>query len=163
MDGFLNEATVLGQDLFGRFTVSEAMGIWNGYKAKWSEMAISPLVLQMVHGWVARFLRLVTFDLRILEFACLQQLSHLNSASRNIYNQWCTLSPYAFSTSWSNQSDALWKPKTAIRDTSLTTIKSIPVAQQLHHVLLSWRQKPLLRSISGSHIQLNFLDLISSS
>lgn len=40
----MNEATVFGQDLFGRFTVSEAMGIWNGYKAKWSEMAISPLV-----------------------------------------------------------------------------------------------------------------------
>ena len=47
----MNEATVLGQDLFGRFTVSEAMGIWKGYKEKWSEMAISPLVLQMVHGW----------------------------------------------------------------------------------------------------------------
>ena len=83
----MNEATVLGQDLFGRFTVSEAMGIWNGYKAKWSEMAISPWVFQMAHSWVARFLRLVTFDLQILKFACLQQPSHLNSVSRNIYNQ----------------------------------------------------------------------------
>jgi len=44
VDGFMNEATVLGQDLFGRFTVSEAMGIWNGYKAKWSEMAISSFI-----------------------------------------------------------------------------------------------------------------------
>ena len=97
MDGFLNEATVLGQDLFGRFTVSEAMGIWNGYKAKWSEMAISPLVLQMVHGWVARFLRLVTFDLRILEFACLKAslvISIAHHATSTINDVPCHLIPF---------------------------------------------------------------------
>ena len=29
VDGFINEATVLGQDLFGRFTVNQAMDIWS--------------------------------------------------------------------------------------------------------------------------------------
>lgn len=41
VDGFINEATVLGQDLFGRFTVNQAMDIWTGYRQKWDEMAIS--------------------------------------------------------------------------------------------------------------------------
>merc|ERR1712232_298758 len=37
--GFLNEATVLGQDYFGRYTISQAMGIYNEVAEKWGEMA----------------------------------------------------------------------------------------------------------------------------
>eukprot|EP00439_Symbiodinium_sp_Y106_P073498 s73_g13.t2 len=44
VDGFVNEGTVLGQDLFGRFTVAQAMGAYRAFRAEWEEMATSSFV-----------------------------------------------------------------------------------------------------------------------
>ncbi|CAK9047494.1 Serine protease Hip1 (Hydrolase important for pathogenesis 1) (Serine hydrolase Hip1) [Durusdinium trenchii] len=44
VDGYVNGATVLGQDLFGRFTVDQAVKIWQDFSSVWDEMATSAFV-----------------------------------------------------------------------------------------------------------------------
>ena len=55
MDGYVNEGAVLGQDLFGRFTVAQAMGVYRTFRAEWEEMATSSFVgiFSAVFSWEA--------------------------------------------------------------------------------------------------------------